>query len=575
MKKKLLFIFALIYSMNLYADNTDNTPDCLKEYAECLKNLHIDPKNPYTMDVKCVNKCINKIGTLQGEGNKNDHGNNQGSKPKKENNPEKKQEKPNNENTCPSSCAKVEKVNENEKNIKKNTDKLDEHDKKIKDNTNKLEEHDKKINDNSSKLDEHDKKIKDNTDKLNGLDLEYLRLDGSNLKGDLVEKMFTISKDEEISKKIIEEIEKKKEQEHSGGKKWWDNVSNFFKKKISDVQSYYGKTNRLIMTNLNDLTDIVNTKARSDGANLTALEKIKFRKSINAIENVDNVIKTNHIENKNITEEKLADNSVSTRTIQNNAITEEKLADNSVSTRTIQDKAITEEKLADNSVSTRTIQDKAITEEKLADNSVSTRTIQNNAITEEKLADNSVSTRTIQNNAITEEKLANNSISTRTIQDKAITFDKLSKDIQTRFNGAEDKINIIQKDLSNTNSGIAAVAAIANIPAQYKNGLVTLGFGSGYFNKVGAFAIGVQGKIKESPFAYKLSGAVSTKGTVALGGGFSYTFKTVEEERKIDNKIEKKFDKESIRLQKRMRMLEEELNALKEFIIENNIERTK
>ncbi|WP_288186724.1 YadA C-terminal domain-containing protein [uncultured Sneathia sp.] len=515
MKKKLLFIFALIYSMNLYADNTDNTPDCLKEYAECLKNLHIDPKNPYTMDVKCVNKCINKIGTLQGEGNKNDHGNNQGSKPKKENNPEKKQEKPNNENTCPSSCAKVEKVNENEKNIKKNTDKLDEHDKKIKDNTNKLEEHDKKINDNSSKLDEHDKKIKDNTDKLNGLDLEYLRLDGSNLKGDLVEKMFTISKDEEISKKIIEEIEKKKEQEHSGGKKWWDNVSNFFKKKISDVQSYYGKTNRLIMTNLNDLTDIVNTKARSDGANLTALEKIKFRKSINAIENVDNVIKTNHIENKNITEEKLADNSVSTRTIQNNAITEEKLADNSVSTRTIQ------------------------------------------------------------NNAITEEKLANNSISTRTIQDKAITFDKLSKDIQTRFNGAEDKINIIQKDLSNTNSGIAAVAAIANIPAQYKNGLVTLGFGSGYFNKVGAFAIGVQGKIKESPFAYKLSGAVSTKGTVALGGGFSYTFKTVEEERKIDNKIEKKFDKESIRLQKRMRMLEEELNALKEFIIENNIERTK
>ena len=206
---------------------------------------------------------------------------------------------------------------------------------------------------------------------------------------------------------------------------------------------------------------------------------------------------------------------------------------------------------------------------------MSTRTIQNNAVTEEKLADNSVSTRTIQNNAITEEKLADNSVSTRTIQDKAITFDKLSKDIQSRFNGAEDKINIIQKDLSNTNSGIAAVAAMTNIPAQYKNGLVTLGFGSGYFNKVGAFAIGVQGKIKESPFAYKVSGAVSTKGTVALGGGFSYTFKTAEEERKIDNKIEKKFDKESIRLQKRMRMLEEELNALKEFIIQTQIERNK
>ncbi|WP_311696410.1 hypothetical protein, partial [Sneathia sanguinegens] len=385
MKKKILFIFALIYSMNLYADNTDNTPDCLKEYAECLKNLHIDPKNPYTMDAKCVNKCINKIGTLQGEGEngnkgnendhgnenkpkvENDHGNDQGSEPKKENNP--KEKKPTTENTCPSNCAKVEKVNENEKNIKKNTDKLDEHDKKIKDNTNKLDEHDKKIkdntnkldehdkkiNDNSSKLDEHDKKIKDNTDKLNGLDLEYLRLDGSNLKGDLVEKMFTISKDEEISKKIIEEIEKKKEQEHSGGKKWWDNVGNFFKKKINDVQSYYGKTNRLIMTNLNDLTDIVNTKARSDGANLTALEKIKFRKAINAIENVDNVIKTNHIDNKNVTEEKLADNSVSTRTIQDKAITEEKLADNSVSTRTIQNNAVTEEKLANNSISTRTI----------------------------------------------------------------------------------------------------------------------------------------------------------------------------------------------------------------------------
>ena len=234
MKKKILLIFALIYAMNLYADNTNTT--CLEEYAECLKNLHIDPKNPYTMDKKCVNKCINKIGTLQGEGekgnkgNENDHGNE--NKPKVENNPEKKQEKPNTENTCPSNCAKVEKVNENEKKIKNNTDKLAEHDNKINNNSAKLKEHDNKINDNSAKLEEHEKKIKNNTDKLAGLDLEYLRLDGSNLKGDLVEKMFTISKDEEISKKIIEEIEKKKEQEHSGGKKWWDNVNNFFKKKI-------------------------------------------------------------------------------------------------------------------------------------------------------------------------------------------------------------------------------------------------------------------------------------------------------------------------------------------------------
>ena len=92
-------------------------------------------------------------------------------------------------------------------------------------------------------------------------------------------------------------------------------------------------------------------------------------------------IDTEDIEDRAITEKKMADGSVSTRTIQNGAVTEPKIAN----------RAVTEPKLADWAVSTRTVRDKAISERKLADLSVSTRTMQDKSVINSKIADSTIS----------------------------------------------------------------------------------------------------------------------------------------------------------------------------------------
>jgi len=97
-----------------------------------------------------------------------------------------------------------------------------------------------------------------------------------------------------------------------------------------------------------------------------------------------------------------------------------RLASNSVDTDTINDRAVTEPKLADNAVSTRTIQNNAITTEKIINNAITTEKIINNAITTEKIRDG----------AVNGDKIKEGSITTVHIQENAITHDLLSEQLQ-------------------------------------------------------------------------------------------------------------------------------------------------
>lgn len=88
------------------------------------------------------------------------------------------------------------------------------------------------------------------------------------------------------------------------------------------------------------------------------------------------LIKTADLNDKSVTEKKLADGSITKDKIATGAVTSEKLQHNAVTTETINDRAVTAEKIAEGAVSVDEIKDLAVTNAKIADESVSAEKLQ-------------------------------------------------------------------------------------------------------------------------------------------------------------------------------------------------------
>lgn len=117
------------------------------------------------------------------------------------------------------------------------------------------------------------------------------------------------------------------------------------------------------------------------------------------------LIKTADLNDKSVTEKKLADGS----------ITNDKIAPGAITKDGINNKAVTNVKIDDAAVDTRTIEDKSVTNAKIADESITQEKIFNSSVTTEKLADESVSAEKLQSG------LRSTIVSTH---DKAIELDK-------------------------------------------------------------------------------------------------------------------------------------------------------
>lgn len=122
------------------------------------------------------------------------------------------------------------------------------------------------------------------------------------------------------------------------------------------------------------------------------------------------LIKTADLNDKSVTERKLADESV----------TKDKIATGAITKDGINNKAVTNVKIDDAAVDTRTIEDKSVTNAKIADESITQEKIFNSSVTTEKLADESVSAEKLQSG------LRSTIVSTH---DKAIELDKKKANI--------------------------------------------------------------------------------------------------------------------------------------------------
>ena len=157
------------------------------------------------------------------------------------------------------------------------------------------------------------------------------------------------------------------------------------------------------------------------------------------------LIKTADLNDKSVTEKKLADGSITNDKIATGAVTSEKLQHNAVITETINDGAVTSEKIAEGAVTMDGIEDSAVVESKISnravtnvkidDAAVDTRTIEDKSVTNEKIADGSITQEKIFNSSVTTEKIVNESVSAEKLQsglrstivsthDKAIELDK-------------------------------------------------------------------------------------------------------------------------------------------------------
>lgn len=117
------------------------------------------------------------------------------------------------------------------------------------------------------------------------------------------------------------------------------------------------------------------------------------------------LIKTADLNDKSVTEKKLADGSITKDKIATGAVTSEKIAEGAVSVDEIKDLSVEESK----------INNKAVTNVKIGDAAVDTRTIEDKSVTNAKIADESVSAEKLQSG------LRRTIVSTH---DKAIELDK-------------------------------------------------------------------------------------------------------------------------------------------------------
>ena len=99
--------------------------------------------------------------------------------------------------------------------------------------------------------------------------------------------------------------------------------------------------------------------------------------------------------------------------------------------------------------------------------------------------------------------------------------------------------------------------AMSSIPQVGQNKLVSIGFGSSYYNKQAGFALGVSGTEAKNIFVYKLNIGMDTRKNFGVSVGFNINFVN-----KFSNvKIIKNTDNE-ILINEKIRQLDDKLNKI-------------
>ena len=174
------------------------------------------------------------------------------------------------------------------------------------------------------------------------------------------------------------------------------------------------------------------------------------------------LIKTADLNDKSVTEKKLADGSITKDKIAIGAVTSEKLQHNAVTTETINDGAVTAEKIAEGAVSVDEIKDlsveeskinnKAVTNVKIDDAAVDTRTIEDKSVTNAKIADES----------ITQEKIFNSSVTTEKLADESVSAEKLQSGLRSTIVSTHDKAIELDKKKANVTDVDYALECLEN-----------------------------------------------------------------------------------------------------------------
>ena len=150
------------------------------------------------------------------------------------------------------------------------------------------------------------------------------------------------------------------------------------------------------------------------------------------------LIKTADLNDKSVTEKKLADGSITKDKIATGAVTSEKLRYNAVTTEIIDDNAVTTDKIYDGAVTSEKIAEGAVTMDEIEDSAVVEAKISNRAVTNVKIGDAAVDTRIIKDKSVTNAKMADNTL----------TIEKLDPELRKAINAAtglpEDLVKVIQ-----------------------------------------------------------------------------------------------------------------------------------
>lgn len=168
------------------------------------------------------------------------------------------------------------------------------------------------------------------------------------------------------------------------------------------------------MMKTDDINDRAITKDKIRDGNVTTEKLAEGAVSTDKLP--DGAIKTEKIADENVTTSKLADGAVSASKIADQNVTKEKIADQSVDNSKLSPEAVTYDK----------VKNKAIITEKLNDRAVTTEKVEEKAITNPKLGDQSVDGRVVREASLESKHFANESVTTEKVARKSITNDKIA-----------------------------------------------------------------------------------------------------------------------------------------------------
>jgi len=116
----------------------------------------------------------------------------------------------------------------------------------------------------------------------------------------------------------------------------------------------------------------------------------------------------------------------------------------------------------------------------------------------------------------------------------AVNFAQLKEYVK---NSADTSIirEELKKHNSDLSAGIALSMAMSAIPQVGQSKLVSIGFGSSYYNKQAGFALGISGTETRNIFVYKLNVGIDTRKNFGVSAGFNINFVNKASNVKISN----------------------------------------